>query len=158
MVKTSTLSDSLRSIEKSHRSIEFVPVKISHWNEVDAATIFHFSDKNRFVTGSKNGHVTLWANSVSKTKKIFNNAEQEKNATFVKYANNKIYAIAKRDSKLTILDLELNTLKIIDHEFEKGTLILTVTDEYVAVGDCFNVTVFDKNYNVVLVSSISSFL
>ena len=113
----------------------------------------HFSDKNRFVTGSKNGHVTVWTNYVPKTKKIFNNAEQWKNATFVKYANNKIYAIGFRDSRLTILDLELNTLKIIDHKFEGTISVLTVTDEYVAVGDySHNVTVFDKNYNRVLVS------
>ena len=119
----------------------------------------HFSDKNRFVTGSKNGHVTVWTNSIPKTRKIFNHSEFWKNGTIVKYANSKIYAIARYISRLTILDLELNTLKIIDHKFEDRIDILTVTNEYVAVGDYSNdVTVFDKNYNRVLVSSISSAL
>ena len=120
--------------------------------------LLHFSDKNRFVTGSKSGHVTVWTNSVPKTKKIFNNAEQWKNATFVKYANNKIYAIARRNSRLRILDLELNTPKIIDHKFEDGIHTLTATDKYVAVGEWKSVTVFDRNYNRVLVSSILSAL
>ena len=78
-----------------------------------------------------------------------------KNATFVKYANNKIYAIARSDSMLTIMDLELNTLKVIDHKFENQIKILAATDKYVAVGEeNGNVTVFDDNYNLVLVSSL----
>ena len=103
--------------------------------------------------------MTVWTNSIPKTKKTFKNAEQWKNATFVKYANNKIYAIGYCDSMLTILDLELNTLKIIDHKFEGRISVLTVTDEYVAVGEWFgNVTVFNKSYNLVLVSSTTSAL
>ena len=114
-----------------------------------------FSDKNRFVSGSKNGHVTIWKNFVPKTEKVFNNANQKDNATLVKYANNKIYAIARDDSMLTIMDLELKTLKVIDHKFENEISILTATETYVAVGDKDgNVTVFDKNYNLVLVSSL----
>ena len=113
---------------------------------------FTFSDKNRFVSGSKNGHVTVWTNFVPKTKKVFNNAEQRKNATFVKYANNKVYAISD-DSMLTIMDLELNTLKVIDQKFN-DVCVLTATDKYVAVVDWKNVTVFDQNYNLVLVSSL----
>ena len=77
------------------------------------------------------------------------------NATFVKYANNKVYAIARGDSMLTIMDLELNTLKVIDHEFGYDIQILTATDKYVAVGEDWGyVTVFDHNYDLVLVSSL----
>ena len=99
--------------------------------------------------------MTVWTNFVPKTKKIFNNAEQWKNATFVKYANNKVYAISE-NSMLTIMDLELNTLKVIDHKFENEITVLTATDKYVAVGEYWsgNVTVFDQNYNLVLVSSL----
>ena len=56
---------------------------------------------------------------------------------------------------LTIMDLELNTLRVIDHEFKDSIWVLTATDKYVAVGDNYgNVTVFDDNYNLVLVSSL----
>ena len=57
---------------------------------------------------------------------------------------------------LTIMDLELNTLRVIDHEFKDSIWVLTATDKYVAVGEYWsgNVTVFDQNYNLVLVSSL----
>ena len=116
-------------------------------------SFINFSDKNRFVSGSRNGHITVWTNFVPNSKKIFKNTEQENNATFVKYANNKIYAIAELDSLLTIMDLELNTLEVIDHKFKDKISILTATDKYVSVGDWNNVTVFDQNYYLVLVSS-----
>ena len=57
------------------------------------------------------------------------------------------------------MDLELNTLKIVDHKFKREIKFLTATDKNVAVGDYYgNVTVFNKDYNLVLVSSLGSAL
>ena len=74
-------------------------------------TFINFSDGNRFVTGSGNGIVTVWNDSTPKSRKVFNNSEQWKNATLVAYADNKIFAVGYCEARLHILDLELNTLK-----------------------------------------------
>ena len=113
------------------------------------------------MSGSKKGHVTIWSNSTSKSRKIFNNSEQTvpswKNATFVRYVNGKIFTIAKFESQLHILDLELNTLKVVDHQFKGQISVMESTTSFIAIGECHfeNVTVFDNNGNHVLVSNFS---
>ena len=119
---------------------------------------FHFfdnlSDGNRFACGFKDGQVEIWADSLLKSKKIFNNAEQWKNATLVSYAGNKIFAVGRFEARLHILDLELNTLKVADHRFEGNISVIKPSRSYVAIGEYSsgNVVVFDRNGNQVLVS------
>ena len=112
-----------------------------------------FSDENRFVTGSKDGHVTIWTNSSQQSKKVFNNSEQFKNATLVKYRNNRIYAIGYREATLTIMDLSLGLIKVVPHKFENPIRLLVASSKYIAVGEfAGNVSVFDDKENLVLVS------
>ena len=111
------------------------------------------SEDNRFVTGSKNGIVTVCNDSTPRSRKVFNNSDQRYNATRVRYANNKIFAVGLYKAKLHILNLELKTLKIVDHDFNDETYVLVASDNYVAIGDYSgNVTVFDHNGNLLLVS------
>ena len=89
-----------------------------------------------------------------KSKKLFNNSEQCKNATLVQYADNKIFAIGHREARLHILDLKLRTLKVVDHKFEEWINVMKSSNLYIGVGEEThgNVTVFDHNGNRVLVS------
>ena len=114
----------------------------------------YFSDGNRFVCGFKDGQVGIWADSLLKSKKIFNNAEQTKNATLVAYAGNKIFAVGRSEARLHILDLALNTLKVADHQFEKSIRVIKASGSHVAIGEYSsgNVVVFDHNGNRLLVS------
>ena len=113
----------------------------------------YFSDGNRFVCGLKDGQVGIWADSMLKSKKIFNNAKQWKNATLVAYAGNKIFAIGYSQARLHILDLALNTLKVADHQFEERISVIKSSEPYVAIGEYIgNVIVFDHNGKRVLVS------
>ena len=114
---------------------------------------FDFSDKNRFVTGSRNGIVTIWNNSKLKSRKMFNHSDPVYNATFVQYANNKVFAVAKDYSKLHILDLALTTLKVVDHQFNGFVETIKATSSYIAVGQLHgDVSVFDHDGILVLVS------
>ena len=111
---------------------------------------YYFSDENRFVTGSKNGYVTVLNDSTPKSRKVFNQSEQWRNATLVRYANNKIFATGY--AKLHILDLELETYKVVDHEFNDIS-VLAASDNYVAIGDWDrHVNIFNHNGDRVLVS------
>ena len=113
----------------------------------------NFSNENRFVCGFKDGKVAVWADSMLKSKKLFNNSGQWKNATLVAYADNKIFAVGKKEARLHILDLELNILKVVDHQFVKGITVMKSSNSFVAIGEYGgNVTVFDKNGRRVLVS------
>ena len=114
----------------------------------------NFSDGNRFVCGFKDGQVGIWADSLLKSKKIFNHADQVRNATLVAYADNKIFAVRYSEARLHILDLELNTLKVADHQFEKSISVIKPSGSYVAIGEYAsgNVVVFDHNGNRLLVS------
>ena len=95
----------------------------------------------------------IWADSLLKSKKIFNNAEQWKNATLVSYAGNKIFAVGRFEARLHILDLALNTLKVADHQFEERISVIKSSEPYVAIGEYIgNVIVFDHNGKRVLVS------
>ena len=90
-----------------------------------------------------------------KSRKVFNNSEQWKNATFVRYAANKIFAIGRYDTKLQILNSPLypDTLKVVDHEFDDWIRVLVASDNYVAIGDeSGNVTIFNHNGDRLLVS------
>ena len=124
-------------------------------------TFVNFSDENCFVTGSKNGIVTVWNDSTPRWREVFKNCEKwynggfVANATFVRYANNKIFAIGRYDTKLQILNSPLypDTLKVVDHEFDDWIRVLVASDNYVAIGDeSGNVTIFNHNGDRVLVS------
>ena len=125
------------------------------WNE-DSEVSHYFSDKDRFVTGSKDGHVTIWTNSTPTSKRIFTSSKQWNNRTLVKYINRKIYAISYRHSKLTVMNMNLKVIKVFDYEFRRGVCLLVASQKYVAVGDLEGrVIVFDGNGNLVLVSESS---
>ena len=96
----------------------------------------------------------IWADSMLKSKKIFNNAKQERNATLVAYADNKIFAVGRSKARLHILDLALNTLKVAGHQFEKSISVVKASGSHVAIGESWsgNVVVFDHNGKRVLVS------
>ena len=73
----------------------------------------------------------------------------------------KIFAIGRENAKLHILDLELTTLKVVDHEFGGMISVMETSSKYVAIGQgryysASVVTVFDKNGNHVLVSYFRS--
>ena len=88
-----------------------------------------------------------------KSKKLFNSSEQYKNATFVQFANNKIFAVGQNEARLHILDLALNTLCVADHQFEKEIRVMKSSESFVAIGEWYgNVTFFDTNGRRVLVS------
>ena len=109
------------------------------------------SDRNRFVTGSKDGHVTIWTDAKPVSKRVFDNA------TIVKYINNKIYAIGRRHAKLTVLNMNLETTEFFDYQSAGSIMVLVATDKYVAVGDSFGyVNVFDNDGSMVLVSCVRS--
>ena len=123
------------------------------WVFILISSLSDSSDENRFVVGSKDGHVTIWTKSSPKSTKLFNNSEQWKNATFVKYANKKIFAIGKSNARLHILDLKLNTLKKVDHQFEREITAMESSSSFVAIGEaCGNVSIFDNNGDLILVS------
>ena len=98
--------------------------------------------------------MAVWADSMLKSKKLFNHSYQSYNATLVQYADNKIFAVVKREARLHILDLALNTLKVVDHQLEGGTLVMKSSNSFVAIGEYYpgNVTVFDTNGRRFLVS------
>ena len=114
------------------------------------------SDKNRFVTGSKDGHVTIWTDAKPFFKRVY------ENATRVKYNGHKIYAVGRQQGKLTVLNMDLETIKVVDHASVGSIEVLVVTEKYVAVGDALNigdiqigyVNVFDKDGRRVLVSCV----
>ena len=114
-----------------------------------------FSSENRFVAGTKAGHVAIMnGDSIEKCIKLFSNSDQEKNATHVQYSDGKIYAIAE-NSSLTQLDLVLEVQKILGQKVDKKVNALVATSDYVAFGgDYCNVTVYDKTGDLVLVSYI----
>ena len=91
----------------------------------------------------------------------------------VRYANNKIFAVAPQNGKLRILNPELETVVLVDHESGDhirgalgiGVRAFAVSNDYVAIVEyipdvdftniyfrCAPVTVFSHNGNVVLVS------
>ena len=116
---------------------------------------YDFSDKNRFVTGSRNGYVTIWniVKSESKSRKIFDHSDQTLIATFVEYANNKIFAAGRNKAKLLILDLNLTILKVVDHQFNNYVETIKATSSYIAVGQIYGyVSVFNHDGNLILVS------
>ena len=119
-------------------------------------SVFHnFSDENQFVVGLYDGHVAIWANSVLKSKKLFNYSVEYENATRVQYADNKVFAIGyPKKAKLHILDLQLNILKVADHQFGDWISSMASSESYVAIGEWSsgNVTVLDHNGSRVLVS------
>ena len=87
------------------------------------------------------------------SKKLFSNSDQDKNATLVQYANEKIFAVGRAESQLHVLDLELNVMKVVDHQFEETISVMVSTGSYVAIGESNgSVTVFDNKGNHVLVS------
>ena len=136
-----------------HPSCKIQISYFSLWLYLLCASTFFSSDKDRFVTGSKSGHVTIWTNSGPISKKVFNNSEQKKSATRVVYANNKIYTLGLQEAQLTVMDVNLEVIKVIDHEFGSSIWELAASEKYVAVGEIQgNVTVFDDSGNVVLVS------
>ena len=72
--------------------------------------------------------------------------------TYVRYANKKIFAVGWDEAKLHILDMELKTLKVVQHEFEEWISVMAADNQYVAIGECGpDVTVFDHEGNVLLV-------
>ena len=67
--------------------------------------------------------------------------------------NNKIYAVGRQGAQLTVMDVNLEVLKVIDHKFGRSIWAHAASEKYVAVGESDgNVTVFDDNANRVLVS------
>ena len=108
------------------------------------------------MTGSDSGHVTVWRNFTQKSRKIFDKHTQ----TLVKFTKNKIYAIGEQLTKLTALDMQLNTLKVPSYEF-CHVKILDATNDYIVVGDNIlsstngksRVTVFDTEENYISVST-----
>ena len=92
------------------------------------------SSKNRFVGGTKAGHVGIWnGKSVEKSIKLFTNSVQEKNATLVQYCDGIIYAAAE-DSCVTKLDMNLKTRKVIGTKIEELIFTLVASHQYVAFG------------------------
>ena len=109
----------------------------------------YFSDGSRFVTGSEDGHVTVWQDNLQKSVQLF------PSKVLVKYAGDKIYAIDKSGSKLAVLDTNLVVLKAINHRFGSQVSVLAATDSYVAVGELLSgkVTVFNNKGRLILVSA-----
>ena len=96
--------------------------------------------------------VTIWKDSTPKSRKLFNNSEQSNNATFVRYANNKIFAVGYREAKMHILDLELKTLEVVECKLGR-TRVLAASENFVAIGEWYGrVIVFNHNGDRVLVS------
>ena len=58
---------------------------------------------------------------------------------------------------LHILDLQLNTLKVVDHDFKNSISVLKAEKDLVALGDnSGNVIVFNSNGEILLVSFFRS--
>ena len=88
-----------------------------------------------------------------KSRKLFKNTQQSKNATLVQYADNKIFALGIKKARLHILDLELNVLKVADHQFEGSIMVMKSSESFLGIGDLKgNVTILDHDGNLVLVS------
>ena len=120
---------------------------------------YSFSDENRFVVGFKDGHVAVWANSMFKSKKLFNNFEQSYNAALVQYTldRNKIFAIGRSKARLHIMDIELNISKVVGHQFEDSISAMASSKSYIAIAGHYHTTqyndvlIFDHDGNLVLV-------
>ena len=112
-----------------------------------------FSSENRFVAGTKSGHVAIWnGNSIEKSTKLFTNMYQYKNATLVQYSGGKIYAVAE-DSCVTVLDMNLRVEKDFGQKNEETIYAFVATPDYVAVGGLNNkVTVYNKRGDILLVN------
>ena len=86
--------------------------------------------------------------------KIFNHAEKDSNYTFVRYADNKIYAISARESQLHILDMTLACVTIADHQFEGEVISMEAKSGHAAIGTASGtITVFNNIGDVILVNN-----
>lgn len=93
--------------------------------------------------------MTVWSGSTPKSRKVLDGK------TFVRYANNKIFAVGAYSNGLHILDLQLTTLKVVQHKFKGAIFTMETSGDIIAFGEGGgNVTVFNNNGEIVLVSYI----
>ena len=105
--------------------------------------------ENQFLTGSKNGFVTLWSGN----EQVLSSKISDK-AVLVKYFNKEIYAIAE-DSSLFFLGLDLQTKAVISNNVTGKINCLEASAGYISYGGFNNhVAVVDRNGQYCLVSGV----